>query len=80
MTNLKKLGAAVVLLFVLGLTAFADCPVPGTIQAPPCTSAAQSIPDDSTAPGIMNGPPVSEAPSVELASIAEIALNALMLF
>jgi hypothetical protein len=77
MTNLKKLGAAIVLLLAFGLTAFADCPIPGQIETPPCTSAAQTAPDDSTAPGIMQGPPVSEAPSVELPSLAEIALDIL---
>lgn len=85
MLNLKKLTAAVVLTCVLGLTAWADCPAPGIMGGPPCASATQSapddlIPDDSTAPGIMNGPPVSEAPSVELPTLAEIALNVLMLF
>lgn len=82
MTNLRKLGAAVFLTCVLGLSAFADCPspTPGQTEGPPCTSAAQPTPDDSTAPGIMNGPPVSEAPSVDFASLAEIALNLLTLF
>jgi len=79
MTNLKRLGAAAVLLFALGLTAFADCPIPGQVEAPPCAMTAQTA-DDPIAPGIMNGPPVSEAPVVELPSLAEIALNVLMLF
>lgn len=86
MTNLKRLGAAVVLTFALTLAAYAGCPVPGIMEGPPCASATQtapadSIPDGATAPGIMGGPPaVSEAPSVELASLTEIALSVLMLF
>jgi hypothetical protein len=84
MTNLRRLGAAVLLTFALTLVAYADCPAPGIMQGPPCISAAQSLPPDSiradsTAPGIMEGPPVSEA-SVELPSLAEVALNVLMLF
>jgi hypothetical protein len=86
MTNVKRLGAAVVLTFALTLAAYADCPVPGIMEGPPSPCSAgqitpdESTPDNSTAPGIMNGPPRSEAPSVELPSLAEIALNALMLF
>ena len=85
MTNLKRLGAAVVLTLGLTLAAYADCPVPGVMNGPPCVSAAQPPPDDplpdnSAALGIMNGPPRSEAPSVELPSLAEIALNVLILF
>jgi len=79
MTNLKRLGGAVVLTLALGLSAFADCPepVPGQVQTP-CVPAAQTAPDDPTAPGIMNGPPASY--SVDLISVAEIALNSLLLF
>jgi len=85
MTNLKRLGAAVVLTLGLTFAAYADCPAPGIMNGPPCVSAAQTspadlVPDDSAALGIMNGPPRSEAPSVELPSLAEIALNVLMLF
>ena len=87
MTNLKRLGAAVVLTLAMTLAAYADCPpVPGIMEGPPapCSTAQiapdESTPDNSTAPGIMNGPPRSEAPSVELPSLAEIALNVLMLF
>ena len=80
MRNLKRLGVAVALLSALELTAFADCPVPGVMDGPPCT-AAQSLPDDSTAPGQIEGPPAaSESASVELPSIAEIALNILTMF
>jgi len=86
MTNLKRLGGAVLLTCALGLTAFGDCPVPGQIDTPPCTSAARPAPDDPlqndlTAPGQIGTPPAaSESASVDLVSIAELALNALMLF
>ena len=80
MRNLKRLGVAVALLLALGLTAFADCPVPGVMDGPPC-AAAQSLPDDSTAPEQIEGPPAApESASVELPSIAEIALNILTMF
>lgn len=85
MLNPKRLSVAVFLTCALGLTAWADCPLPGIMGSPPCASVAQtvsddSVPNDSSALGIMNGPPVSEALSVELPSLAEIALNVLMLF
>ena len=83
MTNLKRLGAAVVLTCVLGLSVLADCPLPapGQTEGPPCVPASQTAPDDPTAPGIMNGPPAASASAeVELVSFAKIALNALMLF
>jgi hypothetical protein len=80
MTNLKRLVAAAAFLLALGLTAFADCPpIPGQVEAPPCVAATQMA-DDPIARGIMNGPPASEVPSVELPSLAEIALDALLLF
>ena len=86
MTNLRRLGAAVLLTCALGLTAFADCPIPGQIGTPPCTSAAQTAPDDAMqnnlpAPGQIDTPPAaSESASVDLVSVAELALKALMLF
>jgi hypothetical protein len=80
MTKLRRLGATVVLLSALALTAFADCPDPGQIDRPPCT-ASQAVTDDSTAFGQMGTPSASlEAPLVELPSLAEIALNVLTLF
>jgi hypothetical protein len=86
MLNLRRLGAIVFLTCILGSTAWADCPVPGVMDGPPCTVAPivpdDSTPNDSSAPGIMGGPPavVAEVPSVDLPSLAEIALNVLMLF
>lgn len=78
MTNLKRLGGAVVLTLALGLSAFADCPAPGIMQGPPCLPAAQTVPDDPTAPRIMNSPPASY--SVDLISVAEITLKSFSLF
>jgi hypothetical protein len=82
MSKLKKLCAATFLTCALGLTAFADCPAPGAIGTPPCVPAAQTAPDDPianpTAPGQTETPPAID--SVDLISVAEIALNSLMLF
>ncbi len=84
MTNLKKLGAAVFLTCALGLSAFADCPLPapGQTEGPPCVSVAQPAPNDPTPPGQTDGPPAASASVevVDLVSITEFALNALMLF
>ncbi len=82
MTNSKKLAAVLVLVFALGVTAFADCPVPGQMEGPPCIPSAQPASDDLTSPDIMNGPPaaVAESISVELPSLVEFALNALTMF
>ena len=79
MLNLKRLGAAVFLICVLGLTAWGDCPVPGIIGGPPCSMAPQTLPTDSTTPGTQVDPTVSEAP-VELLSLTEIVWNAINLF
>jgi hypothetical protein len=87
MLNLKRLGASLFLTCALGLTAFADCPVPGAIGTPeqidpPCTSA-QAVNDsnESTAPGIIDGPPAaSVSAEVDSLSFAEFALNMLTLF
>ncbi len=67
MKNLKRLTAAVVLTFVLGLSAFAGeietppCapPAPGETSAPPCTGQVAS--DASATPGIISTPPASDA-------------------
>ena len=86
MLNLRRLGTAVFVACMLGTTAWADCPAPGVMGGPPCISAAQTLPDestgDSTGPGIMNGPPAvtAESRSVEFPSFIEIALNVLTLY
>ena len=84
MNSLKRLTAAVVLTFVLGLSAFAGevetppCapPDPGILDTPPC--AAQPASDDPTVPGEVNTPPTSAA--VDVPTVAELAMNLLLLF
>ena len=85
MKNLKRVTAAVVLIFVLGLTAFAGqtltppCapPEPGITNTPPCASAQMS-PDYSAAPGETPTPPAANA--VDVLSVAEATMNLLLLF
>jgi hypothetical protein len=63
MKNLKRLGLAVALTLVLGLSAFADNPcVPGQLETMPCT-VAQPAPADPIAPGETSAPPASNAGS-----------------
>jgi len=85
MNSLKRLGAAIALTFVLGLSAFAGdiqtppCapPDPGETQAPPCAAAPLS-PDDSAAPGQTDTPPASNI--VDIVSVVDAAMNLLLLF
>lgn len=85
MKNLKRLGAAFVLTFVLSLSALAGetdtppCapPAPGQLDTPPC-AAAQMTPDDSTAPGQLETPPASD--TVGILSVVDAAMNLLLLF
>ena len=48
MKNLPKFVVAISLTLMLAGTALADCPapIPGEINAPPCTSSAQQITDN----------------------------------
>jgi hypothetical protein len=92
MNNLRKLGGAVVLMFVLSISGFAgEIPsppgAPGEIPSPPCApgemntppcASAQSIVDDSALPGQTSTPPASE--SFGVLSLAEIGLRSLFLF
>ncbi len=71
MKNLRRLGAAVVLTFVLGLSVLA-----GDIPTPPC--APGDIPTPPCAAGktlTFGAPPVSNA--ADIYSFAEVALNVL---
>lgn len=83
MKNLKRLGATLVLTFVLSLSAFAGeinsppCAPPGEVNAPPCVAAPLSL-DDSTAPGQTETPPASDA--VDILSVVDAAINLLLLF
>ena len=84
MKNLRTLGAAVVLTFVLSLSAFAGdmnsppCvpPAPGETHTPPC--AAQMPLDDSTVPGEVNTPP--DANAVDILFVVDAAMNLLLIF
>jgi hypothetical protein len=84
MKNLKRLGAAVVLTFVLGLSAFAGetqtppCspPEPGETHAPPC--AVQPAPDEPTSPGDTLTLPASN--TVDILTLVDAAMNLLLLF
>ena len=66
MKKLRKLGAAVVLTFVLGLPAFAGevltppcaSPDPGETQTPPCAAA----PGDMGTPGLTSSAPGDMGP------------------
>ncbi len=65
MKNLKRLGAAIALTFLLGMTAFAGetnappCtpPIPGETNAPPCTGGQMA--GDSS--GIVSTPSASDS-------------------
>ena len=82
MKNLKRIGATLVLTFVLSLSAFAGemnsppC-APGEMSSPPCAAAPLS-PDDSTAPGEISTPPASD--TVDILSVVDAAMNLLLLF
>ncbi len=81
MNNLRKLGAAAVLTFMLGLSALAGeiqtgpcSPTdPGIMQGPPC-SDGQAAPDPA-APGIIQTPPAASAASDYL--VTELAIGLL---
>lgn len=82
MNNLKRLGLASVLTFVLGVSAFAgeiDTPpcAPGDILTPPCAAAPLS-PDDSAAPGEVETPPASDAAGI--VAVVDAAIDLLLLF
>ncbi|MDX6529066.1 MAG: hypothetical protein QOH41_1356 [Blastocatellia bacterium] len=81
MKNLRRLSAAVVLTFVLVVSAFA-----GEVETPPCApgdiltpcAAAQMSSDDSTAPGVALSTPASN--TVDIVSVVDAAMNLLSLF
>jgi hypothetical protein len=84
MKNLKRLGVAFALTFVLSLSAFAGevntppCapPDPGETHGPPC-AAAQPSPDDLAAPGQTDTPPSN---TVDFVAVVDAAMNLLLLF
>jgi len=77
MKNLKRLGAAIALTCVLGLSAFGQMCVPGQAQTPPC-AAAQPVPGDAAPPGQASTPPAANA--LDILSVAEAAMNLLLTF
>jgi len=77
MKNVKRLGAAMALTCVLGLSAFGQMCVPGQASTWPC-AAAQPIPGDPAAPGQLETPPATNA--VDVLSVAEAAMNLLLTF
>jgi hypothetical protein len=84
MRNLKRLGAAIALMFVLGLSAFAGVmetppcapPDPGIMETPPCVGRTSS--DGSTVPGQTETPPALSA--IDTPAVAVMAMNLLLLF
>ena len=79
MNTLKSLVTTVVLTFALGVSAAGQPPVckPGETQTPPCPSAPVTSEDPALAPGETQTPP--EVQSVEIVSLVELALHALLL-
>ncbi len=75
MKTLKRLGAGVVLVLVLGAAAFANCPAPGETSTPPCSVAQPTY--DSTATGETSSTPTAD--SVDIVSIGEILFEMLTL-
>ena len=80
MKNLKRLGAAVTLAFVLAGTALAGetssppC-TPGEVNTPPCGSAPVTA-DDPAAPGETLTPPASN--SVDVFTISKVTVDLLL--
>ena len=81
MKTLKRLGSAIALTFVLACAAFADCPVPGEMNSPPC-SGAQITPDDPVASAEPSESSISSAPNVIEISVTtlDVLLTALSIF
>jgi hypothetical protein len=91
MKHVRKLGATVVLTFVLALSAFAGqvetppcvAPVPGQVETPPCAAAPGDISTpgvNSTSPGDMNTPAVASSETSFADFAAELLLNFLPLY
>jgi hypothetical protein len=80
MKNLKRLGAAVVLTFLLSLSAFAGAtqtppcapPEPGILETPPC-GGGQAAGDSSATPGIVPTTPATDAGTRYL--VADVAIS-----
>jgi hypothetical protein len=80
MSHLKTLGSVVVLVLALGIpvaageTSSPPCAAPGQIDTPPCASAPASSADEV----LPETPSLSD--SVDIYTLAEIALERLLLF
>jgi len=81
MKTLKRLGAVLVVTFVLAFAAFADCPLPGEMSTPPCTGA-QITPDDPVASAELGESSTSSTPNVIEISVTtlDVLLSALSIF
>jgi hypothetical protein len=83
MKSLKRLGVALALTFVLGVTALAgETPTPpcapGETPTPPCANA-QLITGDSLAPGQTNTPPAASENEYSFAAAAIDLLQSVLL-
>jgi len=78
MTSLKTLGAALALMCILGTPVVADCPVPGETHSPPCSSPQSQLSEEVSVGATNSTPPLSD--SVDIYTLAEIALERLLLF
>jgi hypothetical protein len=75
MNNLRRLGVALTLTLILGVSAFAcETPAPGQIQTPPC--AAASPIGESDNPIVPAKTLTPREPSAEtVASVAKVAIS-----
>ena len=79
MKTLRRLSAAIALMFVLAFAAFADCE-PGQMSTP--CSSAQITPDDPVASAEPSESSISSAPNVIEISVTtlDVLLTALSIF
>ena len=79
MNKLKSVFAAAVLTLALGFSTAGQAPVcnPGETQTPPCTPTLVTTEDPAVVPDEPQTPP--EAQEVEIVSLVELALYALLL-
>jgi hypothetical protein len=81
MKTLKRLGAAIALTLVFAFAALAECPLPGEMSAPPCTSA-QITPDEPVASAEPSESSTSSASNLIEISVTtlDVLLSALSIF
>ena len=83
MKTLQRIGTAVVLTFVLGLSALGgEIPTPpcdpGETHGPPCSAVSASVPAEMDTPGQTETPPAAETSFTEIA--ASVLLGIMSLF